>query len=342
MKKNILLLFLTFSLILIGCGDVQSVSKATIHFNDGSSMELNNKTMSEEEYEALSTKLTIPNYDVSYKFKCKTMHNTNYNTTISGSIALYNDVEYQNYTDFTFLHCNFDGVEMYSIKRKSSINNYWGELKYSLYNDSLDTGVLNLYCEDNNDGSYHSVNEDNHSKLAWRKFNDFIGCFPPEESLKNNFIFEPSLSFGSTTDEITVTEDYFSFSVPITHSHQLTQKYLIIEEKSLSFPKKLPLGPAAYQVAYWREITSNNYYVKSQRYFDLNSGCLVKMIYFMDTLNPIDYYGFPGYDGRAGLGFFGFSGTITFDFKLNHLPQLGDDINNLIKWFVESDGVVKN
>lgn len=340
MKKQLLIL-LSASTLLIGCGQkanidnstpeveqedkIVYVDKATVTLNDGTSQELTNAQLSEDEYQILVSKLNISPVDFNYKFTSGF-----FNTTIEGQNANYRELSKDGYNEFFYLSASNDKDELLLTNRKAESASLYDKVEYGLHDGRLEYGGSNInydsYYSDLIPLLYPSMSDPAYEKMSLKQgtymaWNDIM-------VMMNYNMIRTSLTFGGLTYN---SDEWGQFSDPIAHTHKLSEKYLIIEETSKGVPVELPVSMKNQpKDGFWSSLTKGNYHYRTTFYFDLNTSNLVRIDCDYNTLDPIIRFNT------------NFNVQATLKFNLNNFDNVVKKINDSFVTFQGFEGVSKH
>lgn len=340
MKKQLLILLAT-SALLIGCGQKQEsndntnkeeeeekivyVDEATIKLNDGTSQKLTNTQLSEDEYQSLTNKLNTSPLDFNYKFTSGF-----FNTTIEGQYANYGELSKDGYSQFYYLSAKKDKDEMVLASRKIESETLSDNLEYGLHDSKLEYGISNVnkdrYYSDSIPTQYPSMSDPSYEKMSLN--HEVYMAFNDVRIMMNFSLIRTSLTFGGITYN---SDEWGNFSDPTTHTHKLSEKYLIIEETSKGAPVELPASMKGQSKdGFWNTLTKGNYRYTTTFYFDLNTSNLVRIDCDYNTLDPII---------RINTNF---KVQATLKFNINNFDNLVKKVNDSFTTFQGFEGVSKH
>lgn len=301
------------------------VDHATIHFEDGSTQELSKEQLSEAEYEALSAKLTARFDGTDFTFDNYIFSGERIGHSLSGSLFMkYGDSSLSLYTasmdKLEFVAVSSNGT---NISKQATYGTYEGKLDYGCY-QVIENKNLSFYTDTTNTqpATFALENENVHTTAAqYTSVNLFktfygIGFLAVKPSFKG-------LSVTTEQTGETLTDE-------ISHSHYLTDKYLVIKEHRLS-PLTSLSGSIQTQYVYLKGLTEHkdDYYFDSTFYFSLKDGNLVHGELSYNTADP-------ALKSNTLM-----KGEITCDFSTISNSLLSKAIEGHYKTFLNFDNVGK-
>lgn len=336
MNKQLLMLIMT-STLLIGCGqkretpnqdkkeEIVYVDKATLKLNDGSEKELDNTLLSEKEYQLIVDKLTTSILDVKYKF-----HDELASTNVEGKYANFELIDREGFNSFEYFSFIKEKDEIYQANRLDNRTSSLADIiDYATSEGKLQYGIANIsserYYNDDIPLQMPSVADPKYEEISLDK--EFFQTFVYFNSLKKLNYFKIAPSFGYMEY---VSPTYGQMKDDFIHSHKLSNKYFILEEKSKGVQVELPPMNDDQKYSYWKSLLDNNYYVKKSFYYDLKTSVLTKIEYDFNTIDPLIKV-----NTNIKL-------QLTYDFNLDGYNETIKEIDNTFTKFLAFDGVSKH